>query len=252
VGLSANVAMPRPSDHAERSMRERFHGLPLTSIPGTASAARGGTHRGVITRLRRMSTILSTYEMSTGHCSSHARHVMHARARLGARPRSQIDRLVLRRDLGALALVRERLRRRRRLAALGRRRRGVGRRAPSRPGPTSSLAHELALVRVEVIAQRERQVLGREELAVLWAGQLSEQRRTRCTCRSRGSPSTTGARPWRRRSSPSSLVISAAAPACSMICSAEPIGETPLRAEVLEEDVRDRVMSGSASSAAGG
>ncbi len=64
-------------------MRETFQGLPFTSIAWKALLSSFGNSLRTIIRLRRMSTILSTYEMKTGHCSSHARHVVHAQRTSG-------------------------------------------------------------------------------------------------------------------------------------------------------------------------
>ena len=64
-------------------MRERFHGLPFTSIPWNGFWSSCGNSPRTMTRFRRMSTILSTYEIITGHCSSQARQVVHAQSTSG-------------------------------------------------------------------------------------------------------------------------------------------------------------------------
>ena len=90
-----------------------------------------------MTRLRRMSTILSTYEMSTGHCSSQARHVVQAQSTSGWIDVGRRGRRGLRSSRGASPL----------------------RRAVVRDAMISSSRA------VEVVAQIEREVLRAEDLA---------------------------------------------------------------------------------------
>ena len=164
-----------------------------------------------MTRLRRMSTILSTYEMSTGHCSSQARQRR-------ARPenvrvddvRHEVHRLE-RGDVSFLALSGERF----------------------------------LFAPVEVVAKGEREMLRAEDLPRAVRGAVVRAaRHTRCTCRSRGSPSTRSARCARRRSAAAARVrrSSAAAPTClhQLLGVLRHRLEPPGGLEAAREDVRDR------------
>ncbi len=133
MGLALIVGMPRPSVQAARSMRE-VPRVAVDSMAWKGFASSCGNSPLTITRLRRMSTILSTYEMSTGHCSSQARHVVHAQSTSGWITSEM-------RLTGGRAV--DRLR-----------------------GLAPSLGvNDLLFAPVEVIAQGEREVLGAEDLA---------------------------------------------------------------------------------------
>ena len=79
-GLSAMIGTSSPSAQSPRVPASMPHGLPWVSMPLNVRVSSAGKRASSWTRWRRMSTILSTYSMSTGQASSQARQVVHAQS----------------------------------------------------------------------------------------------------------------------------------------------------------------------------